>query len=109
LGFYLLPTAALFRVGQLQTDFAINRMGLPVLDLPAEKLSASGYKYRDADPPPGTQPDLSALQAFIKKNTSGFPLPEELPQAAEMKTPPAGSLPQVEPKKPGSLKDLFKM
>jgi hypothetical protein len=108
-GFYLFPAAAVFRIGQLQTDFAVNRMGLPVLDLPIEKLPDRVYNYREADPAPGAQPDLYALQAFVRKKTSGFPVPEELPQAAEIKTPPAGSLPQAEPRKPGSLKDLFKM
>jgi len=49
------------------------------------------------------------LQEFIKRATSGFPIPSSLPGTTEARRPTPEALAQPgEPKKPGSLTDLFK-
>jgi len=106
-GLYLFPTGAVFRIGQLQVDFAANRMGLPMLDLPIERLPERVRGFENPDPRPGALPEPGAFQAFLRKKMSGFPVLEVLPQAAA-RSPAPGSPPQVEPRKPGSLKELFK-
>jgi hypothetical protein len=37
-GFYLFPTVAQIRIAQIQVDFAANRSGLPVLELPTQDV-----------------------------------------------------------------------
>jgi hypothetical protein len=70
-GFYLVPTGMTTRDGQLLADFAVNRTGLPILQLPnkgaPERLRALG------------KPTLKALQGIITRATSGFPVPTSLP------------------------------
>jgi hypothetical protein len=65
---------------------------------------------QNPDPLPGALPDLRALQEFIKRKTSGFPIPTSLPQVApEARRPAAEPSPQPdEARKPAALKDLFK-
>jgi len=107
-GFYLFPTSAYLRVAQLQADFAANRSDLPLLELPAQLGPKWLRTLQNPDPVPNALPNLKALQAFIKRRTSGFPIPDSLPQAALAKAPFPESLPQAaEPKKPGSLRELF--
>jgi hypothetical protein len=121
--FYLFPSAALFRKGQVQVDFAAGRSGFPVLEMPTQWIPKELRRFGGGDPPQGAMPNLRALQGLIRRNTGGFPIPDSLPRPPELKmppvdfTPPAALLkpspaePKVqapEPSKPGSLKDLFK-
>jgi hypothetical protein len=78
-GFYLLPTALALREGQLLVDFAVNRNGLPVVQLPIKNLPDRVAKFPNITSAPTTQPDLKFLQAFIAKKTSGFLIPQSLP------------------------------
>jgi hypothetical protein len=108
-GFYLFPTSAYLRPGQIQLDFAVNRSGLPVIEFPIpppEWLKT----LQNPDPEPNALPTLKMLQAFIKRRTSGFPIPDSLPWTAYARESIPKSSPQAvpEPKKPSSLKDLFK-
>ena len=111
-GFYLIPTSAYLRPGQIQADFAVNRSGLPVMEFPAQAEWVPGWlkEFQNPDPEPGALPTLKMLQAFIKRRTSGFPIPDALPWTAYAREPIPKSLPQAVPesKKPSSLKDLFK-
>ena len=108
-GFYLFPLCAYLRVAQLQADFATNRMSLPVVELPYRGGPDWLRTLQNPDPVPGALPDLSVLQEFIKRATSGFPIPSSLPGTTEARRPTPEALAQPgEPKKPGSLTDLFK-
>jgi hypothetical protein len=108
-GFYLFPTAAYLRVGQIQADFAANRSGLPILEFPIESVPARLKNLQNPDPEPNALPSLKMVQAFIKRKTSGFPIPDSLPFAAYAKEPLPKSLPQAAASKNlSSLGDLFK-
>jgi len=107
-GFYLFPTAAFLRTAQLQVDFAAKRSAFPVLELPSDIVPRWLRTLQNPDPEPQVLPNARALQAFIRRNTAGFPPPDPLPAAALPK-PPTEPRPQAgEPLKPGSLRDLFK-
>jgi hypothetical protein len=109
-GFYLFPLGAYLRVAQLQADFAANRSGLPLLELPYN-LGPDWLKtVQNPDPLPSALPNLRALQELIKRKTSGFPIPTSLPQVvpeARRPTPEPAAQPD-EARKPTALKDLFK-
>ena len=109
-GFYLLPPSAYLRVAQLQADLAANRLSLPVLELPTDVGPDWLKTMQNPDPLPGTLPNLRTLQEFIKRKTSGFPIPTSLPQVVpEARRPTPEPSPQSdEAKKPATLKDLFK-
>ena len=109
-GFYLFPLSAYLRVAQLQADFAANRYGLPVMELPAQVGPNWLRTLQNPDPLPGALPNLRALQQFLRRTTSGFPIPTSLPQVApEARRPtPEGSPQPDEARKPTALKDLFK-
>jgi len=108
-GFYLLPTSAYLRVGQVQADFALNRSGLPILEFPTESVPAWLKELQNPDPEGNALPSLKMLQAFIKRKMSGFPIPDSWPLTAYAKEPVPKSLPQAPTsKKPSSLGDLFK-
>lgn len=72
-GFYLIPGAAASRPGTIQLDFAVNRVGFQLVQLPVtyEKL---GYEPRD--PSPGARADNSALRSMIQREFPGFPVPK---------------------------------
>ena len=78
-GFYLFPLSAYLRIAQMQVDFAVNRFGLPLLEFPIQDVPNWLRTMPNPDPPPGTLPNLKALQEFIKRKTSGFPIPTSLP------------------------------
>jgi hypothetical protein len=108
-GFYLFPTSASLRPGQIQLDFAVNRSGLPLREFPSPP-PAWLKSLQNPDPEPNALPTLKMLRAFIKRRTSGFPIPDSLPWTAYAREPIPKSMPQAVPesKKPNSLKDLFK-
>jgi hypothetical protein len=82
-GFYLFPTTAVFRIGQVQADFAVNRVAKPVLELPIEHhLHDRVSRFQNVDPRPDVLPHLGTLQALIRRKTSGIPVPVSLPEAA---------------------------
>jgi hypothetical protein len=106
--FYLFPLGAYFRVAQVQVDFAINRLGWPVMELPYQHGPDWLKTMQNPDPLPGALPKLRALQAFIKSQTSGFPIPTSLPQVApEARRPVAEPSPQLdEARNPAASKKL---
>jgi hypothetical protein len=109
-GFYLFPLSAFLRVAQLQVDFAANRSGLPVLDLPAQVGPAWLRTLRNPDPLPDALPNVRALQEFIKRRTAGFPIPTAVPSPVPVaRRPTPEPSPQSEDaRKPTAIKDLFK-
>jgi hypothetical protein len=78
-GFYLVPTGMTLREGQLLTDFAANRTGMPVLQLPNKGTPDRVKRFPNLDPTPRAKPDLQTLQALLGQRTSGFPIPRSLP------------------------------
>jgi hypothetical protein len=78
-GFYLVPTALVLREGQLLTDFAVNRTGLPIVQMPFKNLPERVSKFPNIASAAVTKPDLKFVQAFIARKTSGFPIPQSLP------------------------------
>jgi hypothetical protein len=78
-GFYLLPTGMTLRDGQLLADFAANRTGMPILQLPNKGAPDRVKRFPNLDPTPRAKPDLKALQALLGQRTSGFPIPKSLP------------------------------
>ena len=79
-GLYLFPLGAYLRTAQIQMDLATNRSGLPVLELPAEWPDWL-RTVQSPEPIPGALPNLRTLQDFIKRKTSGFPVPTSVPAA----------------------------
>ena len=74
-GFYLLPTGMTMRDGQLLADFAVNRTGMPVLQLPNKGAPDQVKRFPNLDPAPRPKPELKVLQALLEKRTAGFSLP----------------------------------
>ena len=108
-GFYLFPLSAYLRVAQLQADLTANRSGLPLLEFPYPNGPDWLKTMQNPDALPNALPNLRALQQFIKRETSGFPIPTSLPSIPEARRPAPAAVPQPdEPTKPASLKDLFK-
>jgi hypothetical protein len=77
--FYLVPTGALLRSGQLIMDLTANRTGWVMLELPSTVASAKPDRFPDPDPPPGAKPDLTVLQALIQRKFTDFPVPQSVP------------------------------
>jgi hypothetical protein len=71
--FYLIPAAAARRAGEVQVDFAINRVGFVLIHLPT---IAQDLGYEPRDPLPGAQVDNAALRAMMQREFPGFPLPK---------------------------------
>ena len=78
-GFYLLPTGMTMRNGQLLADFAVNRTGMPILQLPNKGTPDQVKRFPNLDPTPRAKPELKVLQALLEKRTAGFPIPRSLP------------------------------
>ena len=76
-GFYLVPTGALLRDGELVLDMSANRTDWVIDEFPDE--TASAKPQRDPDPVPGAKPDLKTLQTLIRRRFTGFPVPLALP------------------------------
>ncbi len=74
-GFYLLPAGMLMREGVVLIDFAANRVGMSVVQLPTAVAIESAKKYPNPDPAPNAKPDAKALKAFIQRKFAGFPVP----------------------------------
>jgi hypothetical protein len=78
-GFYLLPTGMTLREGQLLADFAANRTGMPILQLPNKGTPDQVKRFPPLDPTPRAKPELKVLQTLLEKRTAGFPIPKSLP------------------------------
>jgi hypothetical protein len=78
-GFYLLPTGMTLREGQLLADFAANRTGMPILQLPNKGTPDQVKRFPNLDPTPRAKPELKVLQTLLEKRTAGFPIPKSLP------------------------------
>jgi hypothetical protein len=71
--FYVAPAAPMMRKGYLLIDFAINRSGLRVYELPGTPPDFV-RKDRNPNPAKGAKPDVKALQAMIEREYPGFRL-----------------------------------
>ena len=73
--FYLAPAGAMMRKGDLLIDFAVNRSGFRVYELPG---TPPDFVLADRDPNParGAKPDAKALRAMIEREYPGFKTPE---------------------------------
>lgn len=75
--FYLAPAGTMMRKGDLLIDFAINRTGFRVYELPGTPPDFVRAD-RNPDPAPGAKPDMKAARAMIEREYPGFDLPAEL-------------------------------
>jgi hypothetical protein len=75
--FYLAPAGTMMRKGDLLIDFAINRTGFRVYELPGTPPDFV-KRDRNPDPAPGAKPDLKAARAMLAREYPGFDLPAEL-------------------------------
>jgi hypothetical protein len=73
--FYLAPAGAMMRKGDLLIDFAVNRTGFRVYELPG---TPPDFARADRNPNParGAKPDSKALRAMIEREYTGFKLPD---------------------------------
>ena len=76
-GFYLAPAGVMMSDGYLQADFAIRRNGFNLYKLPGtppDFIKADGNPMPAAD----AMPETAALKTLLKREYSGFELPENL-------------------------------
>jgi hypothetical protein len=75
--FWLAPAGAMARKGHLRLDFAANREGFGVYELPG---NPPDFVTRDRypNPPRGAKPDLKVVRAILEREYPGFPVPWEL-------------------------------
>jgi hypothetical protein len=78
-GFYLVPGSAMLRSGQMRVELSANGAGWTLLELPSAVATAAANRFPNPDPAPNAKPTLKALQAFIRRKFSGFPVPVTLP------------------------------
>jgi hypothetical protein len=76
-GFYLVPSGALMREGQLIIDLTAGATEWVLMELPSIRAGAQDPKERvlSGDPAPGAKPDVKVLQEFIQHEFPGFPVP----------------------------------
>src|SRR5437588_2884056 len=79
-GYYLVPTGALTREGQLIMDLSAGATEQVLLELPLTSASSQDEKERilSGDPAPGAKPNLKVLQDFIRQDFPCFPVPSAL-------------------------------
>lgn len=75
--FYLAPASAMMNEGKLLVDFAINRNGFHLHELPG---TPPDFVQADRRPTPSgaAKPDPKALKAIIEREYAGFKLPDGL-------------------------------
>jgi hypothetical protein len=78
-GFYLVPGGAMLRKGEIVLDINANQKGWVLVALPSNVASGDARRFPNLDPAPNAKPDLKALQAFIQRRFTGFPVPASLP------------------------------
>jgi hypothetical protein len=69
----------MLRKGEIVQDLNANQLGRVLLQLPSNVAASDARRFPNLDPAPGAKPDLKALQAFIQRRFTGFPLPASLP------------------------------
>jgi hypothetical protein len=74
-GFYLVPTGAMVREGQLIMDLTAGRTEWALVDFPSSVAASQQGKFLSGDPAPGAKPELKTLQDFIRREFPGFPVP----------------------------------
>lgn len=73
--FYLAPASAMMRKGELLIDFAVNRSGFRVYELPGTP-PAFVRADRNPDPAKGAKANAAAVRALIEREYPGFKVPE---------------------------------
>jgi hypothetical protein len=75
--FYLAPTALMMSDGLLKADFAVNRVGFKLYQLPGTPPS---FIKGDSDPmpPQNASADAAALKALLVREYKGFALPKAM-------------------------------
>jgi len=76
-GFYLAPAALMMGNGLLKADFAVNRDGFRLYQLPG---TPPDFVKSDSDPmpPADTSPDVAAVKALFLREYKGFAMPAAL-------------------------------
>ena len=75
--FYLAPAGLMKGEGKVVADFAINRSGFQLYELPGTPPDFVEADRR-AMPAKGKKPDPKALKAMIEREYTGFKLPDGL-------------------------------
>lgn len=77
-GYYLVPTGALVREGQLIMDLGAGVTEVVLMELPIPRATSQDETHRilSGDPAPGAKPNLKVLQDFIRRSFPGFPVPD---------------------------------
>lgn len=72
--FYVAPAGPMMRKGDLLIDFAVNRSGFRVFELPG---TPPDFVQADRNPNPGkgSKPDAAAVRAMIQREYPGFKVP----------------------------------
>ncbi len=75
--FWLAPARAMARKGHLRVDFATNREGFGVYELPG---TPPNFVVGDPfpNPPRGAKPDLKVVRSMLEREYPGFAVPWEL-------------------------------
>jgi hypothetical protein len=73
--FYLAPAGAMMRKGDLLIDFAVNRSGFRVYELPGVPPDFVRAD-RNPDPAKGAKADPAAVRAMIEREYPGFKVPD---------------------------------
>jgi hypothetical protein len=76
-GFYLIPSGALFREGQLVMDLTAGATELAMLEFPANLTAAERRQMPNPDQASSHKPDLRTLQEVIRREFPGFPVPRD--------------------------------
>jgi hypothetical protein len=78
-GYYLVPTGALVREGQIIMDLSAGVTEQVLVELPLTGVQDGKDRIRlSGDPDPGSKPNLKVLQKFIRHDFPGFPVPDAL-------------------------------
>jgi hypothetical protein len=74
-GFYLFPSGAMTREGQIIMDLTSGASEMVMMELPSTVVAGWQGKILSGDPAPGAKPQLKALQDLIRREFPGFPVP----------------------------------
>lgn len=77
-GFYLAPAGLMKGEGEVVADFAANRTGFRLYNLPGTPPDFIEADRRSM-PAPGARPEPKALKAILEREYAGFRLPDGLP------------------------------
>ena len=74
-GFFLFPTGALLRDGQIIMDLTTGASEWVMVDLPSAVAAKRQGIFSNPDAAQGAKPNLKTLQDFVRREYPGFPVP----------------------------------